>query len=95
MSSWEYSVEHADAERVDVGDCLAQLPKAAVPHLAKLRVLSLAAAPDLAEAPHWNNPVYLKDGTRMLMLRVFGAHCSLRFPAGRFGPHSEEVEAAG
>jgi uncharacterized protein YdhG (YjbR/CyaY superfamily) len=81
--------------RVDVDDYMAQLPNVAVPHLTKLRGLSLAAAPDLVEALHWNNPVYLKDGTRMWMLQAFKAHCSLRFPTGQFGPHREEVEAAG
>jgi hypothetical protein len=38
-------------KRVDVDDYLAQLPKAAIPHLTKLRGLSLAAAP--GAGPGW------------------------------------------
>lgn len=82
-------------KRVDVDDYYAQLDDTARPHLQRLRELSRGADPDLTETLHWNNPVYLKDGTRLWMLQSFKRHCSLRFPTHQFGPHREEVEQAG
>ena len=82
-------------KRADVADYYAQLSDDQLPYLEKLRELSRAAAPDLVETLHWNNPVFLKDGTRLWMLQAFKRHCSLRFPPAQFGEHRAEVEAAG
>jgi hypothetical protein len=64
-------------------------------HLRQLGELSRAAAPDLVETLHWNNPVYLEGGARLWKPQAFKQHCSLRFPTGWFGGHRAEVEAAG
>jgi len=82
-------------KRVDADDYFAQLSDVARPHLEKLRQLSVEADPDLVETVHWNQPVYLKDGVRLWMLQSFKNHCSLRFPPHQFGPHRDEVKAAG
>jgi uncharacterized protein YdhG (YjbR/CyaY superfamily) len=82
-------------KRADVADYYARLSDEQLPYLEKLRELSRAAAPDLAETLHWNNPVYLKDGVRLWMLQAFKRHCSLRFPPKQFSEHRAEVEAAG
>ena len=81
--------------RADISDYFAHLSDDQLPHLEQLRELSRAAAPDLVETLHWNNPVYLRDGARLWMLQAFKRHCSLRFPTGWFGEHRPEVEAAG
>jgi uncharacterized protein YdhG (YjbR/CyaY superfamily) len=82
-------------KRADISDYFAHLSADQLPHLEELRELSRAAAPDLVETLHWNNPVYLRDGVRMWMLQAFKRHCSLRFPPGWFGQHRAEAEAAG
>jgi uncharacterized protein YdhG (YjbR/CyaY superfamily) len=82
-------------KRADVADYFANLTDAQLPHLTELRELSRAAAPDLVETLHWNNPVYLRDGARLWMLQAFKQHASLRFPPSQFGEHRAEVEAAG
>jgi uncharacterized protein YdhG (YjbR/CyaY superfamily) len=82
-------------KRADVADYYARLADDHLPYLEKLRELSRAAAPDLVETLHWNNPVYLKDGVRLWMLQAFKHHCSLRFPPRQFAEHRAEVEAAG
>lgn len=79
----------------DIADYCARLPDDQRPHLDELRELSRAAAPDLVETLHWNNPVYLKDGVRLWMLQAFQHQCSLRFPPSQFGAHRAEVQATG
>ena len=82
-------------KRADVTDYYAQLSDDQLPHMEKLRELSLAAAPDLVETLHWNNPAYLEDRVRLWMLQAFKNHCSLGFPPSQFGEHRAEVESAG
>jgi uncharacterized protein YdhG (YjbR/CyaY superfamily) len=82
-------------KRADISDYFAHLSDDQLPHLEELRELSRAAAPDLVETLHWNNPAYLKDGVRMWMLQAFKQHCSLRFPPAWFAGHRDEVETAG
>jgi uncharacterized protein YdhG (YjbR/CyaY superfamily) len=82
-------------KRADIDDYFARLSDDQLPYLEQIRELSRAAAPDLTETLHWNNPVYLKDGVRLWMLQAFKQHCSLRFPPSQFAGHRAEVEAAG
>jgi uncharacterized protein YdhG (YjbR/CyaY superfamily) len=82
-------------KRVDVDDYYAQLPSVALPHMERLRDLSLAASSSLVEQLAWNNPAYVLDGTRAWMLQSFKAHCSLRFTPEIFVAFAEEVAAAG
>ncbi len=82
-------------QRLSPPDYFDRLSDVARPHLETLRELSVAADPDLVETLHWNQPAYLKDGVRLWMLQSFTRHCSLRFPTHQFGPHRDEVEAAG
>lgn len=82
-------------KRVDLDDYYAQLPDVAVPHLTKLRELFRKGLPKAEEALHWNNPAYVQDGTRLLMLQSYKQHCSLRFPTRQFASQIETVEAAG
>jgi uncharacterized protein YdhG (YjbR/CyaY superfamily) len=81
-------------KRADVADYFERLSDDQRPYLDQLRELSRAAAPDLIETLHWNNPAYLGDGVRMWMLQAFKQHCSLRFPPSQFAGHRAEVEAA-
>ena len=81
-------------KRADVADYFDRLSDAQRPHLEQLRELSRAAASDLSETLHWNNPVYLRDGVRW-MLQAFKQHCSQRFPPSQFAGHRAEVEAVG
>jgi uncharacterized protein YdhG (YjbR/CyaY superfamily) len=82
-------------KRVDLDDYYAQLPDAAVAHLAKLRELCRQGLPKAEEALHWNNPAFVQDGTRLVMLQSYKQHCSLRFPTRLFASQREAVEAAG
>lgn len=82
-------------KRVDLDDYYAQLPEQAVPHLATLRRLCRDGLPEAEEALHWNNPAFVQDGTRLLMLQSYKAHCSLRFPTRQFASQRDAVEAAG
>ena len=82
-------------KRVDLDDYYAQLPPQAVPHLAALRELCREGLPDAEEALHWNNPAFVQDGTRLLMLQSYKQHCSLRFPTRQFAAERDAVEAAG
>ena len=43
----------------------------------------------------WNNPAFLQDGVRLLMIQSYKQHCSLRFPTRQFASQREAVEAAG
>ena len=67
-------------KRADLDDYYAQLPDVAVPHLTKLRELCQKGLPKAEEALHWNNPAFVQDGTRLVMLQSYKQHCSLRFP---------------
>jgi len=82
-------------KRVDLDDYYAKLPAVAAPHMAALRELCRKGLPDAEEVLAWNNPAFAQDGTRLLMLQSYKAHCSLRFPTRFFGPHVDEVTAAG
>ena len=57
-------------KRADISDYFAHLSDDQLPHLEKLRELSRAAAPDLVETLHWNNPAYLKDDVTALLPRA-------------------------
>ena len=41
-----------------------------------------------------NNPAFVQDGTRLVMLQSYKQHCSLRFPTRLFASQREAVEAA-
>ena len=82
-------------KRADVDDFYAKLPAVAVPHLTKLRELCSSGLPKAVEVLRWNNPSFVQDGTPLLMLQSFKAHCSLRFPTRQFASQREAVEAAG
>ena len=82
-------------KRADLDDYFAQLPEVAVPHLTTLRNLCREGLPKAEEALHWNNPAFVQDGTRLLMLQSYKQHCSLRFPTRQFAAQREAVEAAG
>jgi uncharacterized protein YdhG (YjbR/CyaY superfamily) len=82
-------------KRVDLDDYYAKLPAAAVAHMTKLRELCRAGLPKATEALHWNNPAFVQDGTRLLMLQSYNKHCSLRFPTRQFATQRDAVEAAG
>lgn len=83
-------------KRASVDDYFAQLSDAQRPHLEALRELSHAIDPGAREELKWNLPVYVRgDKTNLWMLQNFKNHCSLRFTPEFFGPHREEVEAAG
>ena len=82
-------------KRADLDDYYAQLPDAAVPHLTKLRELCKKGLPKAEEALHWNNPAFVQDGTRLVMLQSYKQHCSLRFPTRLFASQREAVEEAG
>lgn len=82
-------------KRADLAEYYAALPDVAVPHLTKLRELCQKGLPKATEALHWNNPAFVQDGTRLLMIQSYKAHCSLRFPTRQFASQREAVEAAG
>lgn len=82
-------------KRSDVADYYTQLPEVAVPHLTKLRELCQAGMPDAVEELKWNNPTFIQDDTRLVMLQSFQQHCSLRFPTRQFATQADAVEAAG
>jgi uncharacterized protein YdhG (YjbR/CyaY superfamily) len=82
-------------KRADLDDYYAQLPAVAVSHLTKLRDLCRDGLPKAEEALHWNNPAFVQDGTRLLMIQSYKQHCSLRFPTRQFAAQREAVEAAG
>ncbi|QXC62228.1 DUF1801 domain-containing protein [Aquihabitans sp. G128] len=82
-------------KRADLADYYAQLPDAAVEHLATLRELCAKGLPKAEEVLQWNNPAFVQDGTRLLMLQSYKQHCSLRFPTRFFATQIEAVEEAG
>lgn len=82
-------------KRADLDDYYAQLPPTAVPHMTTLRDLCRKGLPKADEALHWNNPAFVQDGTRLLMLQSYKQHCSLRFPTRQFATQRDAVEAAG
>lgn len=82
-------------KRDSVEDYYAKLPEAAVPHVTKLRELCHAGLPKADEVLRWNQPSFVQDGTPLLMLQSFKAHCSLRFPTRQFATQRAAVEAAG
>ena len=82
-------------KRADLDDYYAQLPAYAAPHLTALRELCRKGLPKADEALQWNNPAFLQNGVRLLMLQSFKQHCSLRFPTRQFASQREAVEAAG
>jgi uncharacterized protein YdhG (YjbR/CyaY superfamily) len=82
-------------KRADLDDYYAQLPDVAVAHLTQLRELCRKGLPAAVEQLAWNNPAFVEDGTRLVMLQSFKQHCSLRFPTRFFAAHTAEVEAAG
>ena len=82
-------------KRADLDDYYAQLPPAAVVHMTTLRDLCRQGLPKAEEALHWNNPAFVQDGTRLLMLQSYKQHCSLRFPTRQFALQIESVTKAG
>ena len=82
-------------KRADLDDYYARLPAVAAPHLAKLRELCQKGLPKAEEALHWNNPAFVQDGTRLVMLQSYKQHCSLRFPTRLFASQREAVEEVG
>lgn len=82
-------------KRADLDDYYAQLPARAVSHLTTLRQLCREGLPKAEEALHWNNPAFVQDGTRLLMLQSYKEHCSLRFPTRQFASQRDAVETAG
>jgi hypothetical protein len=54
--SWSTWCGRRMRKRADVADYFAHLSDEQPPYLEKLRELSRAAAPDLVETLHWNNP---------------------------------------
>ena len=82
-------------KRADLDDYYAQLPDIAVPHLTQLRTMCQKGLPKADEVLAWNNPAFAQDGTRLLMLQSYKAHCSLRFPTRTFASQRDAVEAAG
>lgn len=82
-------------KRADLDDYYVQLPAYAAPHLTALRELCRKGLPKAVEALQWNNPTFLQDGVRLLMLQSYKQHCSLRFPTRQFASQREAVEAAG
>ncbi len=82
-------------KRDDLDDYYAKLPAVATPHVTTLRSLCRAGLPKADEALHWNNPAFVQNGTRLLMLQSYKQHCSLRFPTRQFAEQREAVESAG
>ena len=82
-------------KRASLDDYYASLPAGAEDHVLKLRELCQKGLPKAEEALHWNNPAFVQDGTRLLMIQSYKAHCSLRFPTRQFADQREAVEAAG
>jgi uncharacterized protein YdhG (YjbR/CyaY superfamily) len=82
-------------KRASLDDYFAQLTDTQAPHVARLRELSLAAAPGIEEKLAWNNPAYHLDDVRLWMIQSYEEHCSLRFPPHQFSAHRSEVEQAG
>lgn len=82
-------------KRTDPDDYYAQLPPVARPHLLALRELCRHGLPGAVETLHWNAPVFVQDGTRLVMLQSFKAHGSLRFPTRQFATQRAAVEEAG
>ena len=82
-------------KRADLDDYYAQLLAYAAPHLMALRELCRKGLPKAEEALQWNNPAFLQNGVRLLMLQSYKQHCSLRFPTRQFVTEREAVEAAG
>ena len=82
-------------KRADPDDYYARLPDVARPHLLALRELCRRGLPDAEETLHWNAPVFVQGGARLVMLQSFTAHCSLRFPPRQFAAQRAAVEAAG
>ncbi len=82
-------------KRANLDEYYAALPEVAVTHLTTLRELCRKGLPKAEEALHWNNPAFVQDGTRLLMLQSYKQHCSLRFPTRQFASQREAVEAAG
>ena len=82
-------------KRASVDDYYAQLPDVAVAHLTKLRELCHAGLPKADEVLRWNQPSFVQDGTPLLMLQSYKAHCSLRFPTRQFATQRAAVEEAG
>ena len=82
-------------QRTNPEDYYARLPLVARPHLEALREICRRGLPDAQETLHWNTPVFVQDGTRLVMLQAFAAHASLRFPPRQFADQRAAVEAAG
>jgi len=82
-------------KRADLDDYYARVPEGAAAHMAKLRELCRKGLPKAEEALHWNNPAFVQDGTRLVMLQSYKQHCSLRFPTRQFASQRDAVEAAG
>ena len=82
-------------KRSSPDDYYAQLPDVARPHLLALREACRRGLPDAEEALHWNTPVFVQAGTRLVMLQSFKTHGSLRFPTRQFATQRAAVEAAG
>jgi uncharacterized protein YdhG (YjbR/CyaY superfamily) len=81
--------------RESVEDYYDQLSEPAQAHLRTLERLCREELPGAQEVLHWNQPAFVLDGTRLVLLQAFKAHCSLRFPPHQFASQREAVEAAG
>ncbi len=82
-------------KRANPDDYYARLPEVARPHLLALRDLCRRGLPEAEETLHWNTPVFVQGGVRLVMLQSFAAHCSLRFPTRQFATQRAAVVAAG
>ena len=93
MSTYDASMP--SPKRDDLDDYYARLPDIARPHMTALRSLCRNGLAKAEEVLHWNNPAFVQDGTRLLMLQSFKRHCSLRFPTRQFAGQVAAVESAG
>lgn len=82
-------------KRTSVEDYYTQLPETARPHLLKLQELCTQGLPKATQVLQWNQPAFVQEGTRLVMLQSFKAHCSLRFPTRQFASQRAAVKAAG
>jgi len=81
--------------RSSVEDFYAALPAEQQEHLRGIESVCAAALPKAEEVLHWNQPAFVQDGKRVLMIQAFAKHASLRFPPRWFATVADEVKAAG
>lgn len=81
--------------RDDLDDFYTQLPEHQRAHLRGIEEVCLAELPAAQEVLHWNQPAFVQDGKRLVMIQAFSKHASLRFPTRYFATVADEVRAAG